>query len=304
MSQVKSTWEARFKVSEEHEKERRRLEDEQAAARRQLDAAKEANWRLLEEKADLAVSLGHVTEIVKTATDSTAGPAGPAAAVAPRLAAWGSGLREIARLEAALSEQDTVVHVYRADLLKTAHAVAQAGSSGSGGSGASSSSAAAATPLRGQLLTSPSRVDEAGPGGYAGVDPATLSQWQQLAAKFGAIRMEAGKWTALQDALLAALTAFADEARGEEEAAASGAVAAADTIGGGSGGSGSGGAAEVVRGLRLLARQVRPSPLQSSQYLNLITLDVPIMHIICPGGGPSSGLRRVPRALPRGSGEF
>ena len=34
--QVKSTWEAKFKVSEEHELARKRLEDEQAAARRQL----------------------------------------------------------------------------------------------------------------------------------------------------------------------------------------------------------------------------------------------------------------------------
>ena len=56
--------------------------------------AKERNWRLLEEKGDLDISLGHVTEVAKGVNNSGVGI---------RLGEWGGALKEITRYQHTLS---------------------------------------------------------------------------------------------------------------------------------------------------------------------------------------------------------
>ena len=120
------------------------------------------------------------------------------------------------RLEAALSEQDTVVQVYRADMIKNSLSIVQA------------QSVSTNTPMKGisGLITTPTSKHGTveGVGGLAstgnfpppplGVDKAALGIWQQFAAKFGAMRSEVSKWTSLQDALLNALTTLSSEVTG------------------------------------------------------------------------------------------
>jgi hypothetical protein len=50
---MKNTWEEKAKISEEYERDRQQLLVDQQVAARQLEAARERNWALLEQKGDL-----------------------------------------------------------------------------------------------------------------------------------------------------------------------------------------------------------------------------------------------------------
>lgn len=50
---MKNTWEEKAKISEEYERDRQQLIVDQQVAARQLEAARERNWALLEQKGDL-----------------------------------------------------------------------------------------------------------------------------------------------------------------------------------------------------------------------------------------------------------
>ena len=65
------------------------------------------NWRLLEEKGDLDLSLSHIKEI--SSYDDR---------IARHLIVWSDSLRNIALQEQSLSEHYTVVQVYRSALEK------------------------------------------------------------------------------------------------------------------------------------------------------------------------------------------
>jgi hypothetical protein len=99
---MKSTWEEKAKQSEEFEKNRLQLLEEQRNTTKQLEASRERNWKLLEDKNDLEISISHVKELsTKDAKMSGA------------IKECGVHLREILKLERSLSEQDTIVQVYR-----------------------------------------------------------------------------------------------------------------------------------------------------------------------------------------------
>ena len=114
---MRSTWEAKSKMSEEYERDRQALLIEQQNAARQFEAARQRNWALLEQKGDLEVTLGHVRSLV---TDRLA-----QSPVAVLLAQWTDGLKEVAVLERRLVEQDTVVQVYRSTLERDSQALVQ-----------------------------------------------------------------------------------------------------------------------------------------------------------------------------------
>ena len=116
---MRSTWEAKSKQSEEHERDRQQLLIEQQNAARQYEAARQRNWALLEQKGDLEITLGHVKSLVTDRlTHST---------VAVLLGQWTESLKEVALLERKLVEQDTVVQVYRNSLEKDSQSLVQVG---------------------------------------------------------------------------------------------------------------------------------------------------------------------------------
>lgn len=114
---MRSTWEAKSKMSEEHERDRQQLLIEQQNAARQFEAARMRNWALLEQKGDLDITLSHVKALV---TDRLA-----QSTVAVMLNQWTEALREVSALERKLVEQDTVVQVYRNSLEKDSHSLLQ-----------------------------------------------------------------------------------------------------------------------------------------------------------------------------------
>ena len=162
------------------------------------------------------------------------------------------------RLEAALSEQDTVVQVYRADMIKNSLSIVQA------------QSVSTNTPMKGisGLITTPTSKHGTveGVGGLAstgnfpppplGVDKAALGIWQQFAAKFGAMRSEVSKWTSLQDALLNALTTLSSEVTGVANGYNSSNNNNDDNVRLLGQGQGQDDKSELARGLRLLQRQL------------------------------------------------
>jgi hypothetical protein len=114
---MRSTWEAKSKMSEEHERDRQALLLEQQNAARQFEAARQRNWALLEQKADLEITLSHVRTLVADRLLHTP--------VGVLLAQWTEALKEVAALERRLAEQDTVVQVYRGSLDKDSKALVQ-----------------------------------------------------------------------------------------------------------------------------------------------------------------------------------
>lgn len=103
---MKSTWEEKARISEAHEADRKQLLKEQAEAQMKLNQHQENNWKLLEEKGDLGLTIGKVVEIfgapglVQSAIDVGI------------ISSWSPDVRDILKLEEKLSEQDTVVQVY------------------------------------------------------------------------------------------------------------------------------------------------------------------------------------------------
>ena len=104
---MKSTWEDKARISEEHERERLRLQAEQEAAERELNEQRERQWALMEEKGDIDLAVTNVRETVKKN-----------ARLSADIQSWQFSLRDTTRLEQQLGEQDTVVDVYRTSLLK------------------------------------------------------------------------------------------------------------------------------------------------------------------------------------------
>lgn len=106
---MKSTWEEKARVSADHEKERIRLEREQQQFQQQLSQQREDNWRLLETKGDMDLSITHLKDLLRIVQ--------PEGGV-DRIGAWTSDLRDIIKLESELSEQYTVIDVYQSSLLR------------------------------------------------------------------------------------------------------------------------------------------------------------------------------------------
>lgn len=109
---MKSTWEEKAKISQDYEKDRLRMIQEQKNAAKQLQTAKERNWKLLEDKGDLDLSINHVKGISKKFF-----------AIASALDHWYKALAEITGKTQELTELDTVTQVYRSSIEKDSSAL-------------------------------------------------------------------------------------------------------------------------------------------------------------------------------------
>jgi hypothetical protein len=107
---MKSTWEEKARISQAHEHDRQNLLREQAEARKLLELHQENNWLLLEEKGDLGLSISRIIELFSGVSQTVVQP--------EVISLWSAELRDILKLEDKLSEQDTVVEVYRAALIR------------------------------------------------------------------------------------------------------------------------------------------------------------------------------------------
>jgi hypothetical protein len=90
------------------------LIDQQNAAR-QFEAARLRSWALLEQKGDLEITLSHVRTLVADKLSNTF--------VATLISQYTEFLKEVSALERQLTEQDTVVQVYRTSLEKDSKAL-------------------------------------------------------------------------------------------------------------------------------------------------------------------------------------
>lgn len=106
---MKSTWEDKARISEEHEKERLRLEREQQEAQKRLVQQREEHWRLLESRSDIDMTISHLKDLLRSVK---------AEGGVELVGSWPVESRDILRLEAALSEQFTAIDVYRASVTK------------------------------------------------------------------------------------------------------------------------------------------------------------------------------------------
>jgi kinesin family protein 1/kinesin family protein 3/17 len=107
---MKSTWEAKSKMSEEYERDRQQMMIDQQNAARQLEAARLRNWILLEQKDDLEITLNHVKTLFNERMILSK--------AAILIHQWMDSLRDVTSLERSLIEHDTVMHVYRSSLEK------------------------------------------------------------------------------------------------------------------------------------------------------------------------------------------
>ena len=107
---MRSTWEEKARLSEAHESDRQRLLKEQAEAEEKLNQHLERNWKLLEEKGDMGLSITRVCELTACISQD----------VIPVevSSAWSRTLRDILKLEDDLTEQETVMEVYKAALIR------------------------------------------------------------------------------------------------------------------------------------------------------------------------------------------
>ncbi len=116
---MKSTWASKAKLSEEHLEEMRRLKVEQEAAAQELKATRDRNWKLLEDKEDLELSITHLRGIVKGSP-----------LLNDKVAAWMSLFRNVMKSEKQLHEQGTIIPVYRSALEKDCNSLIKVKNSG------------------------------------------------------------------------------------------------------------------------------------------------------------------------------
>lgn len=166
---MKNTWEEKAKISEAFEINRQKLLQEQQNSALQLEKSRERNWKLLEEKGDIEITMSHVKEQVSSKDSKFAGV----------LRDWGNYLREIMKLEKELSEQDTVVQVYRSSLSKDSN----------------------------ELIKKTTLVQAT--QGVSLWESSVISTIKQLRDKFGVLTSEISKWASVQDNLAKLLDAFA-----------------------------------------------------------------------------------------------
>jgi transcription initiation factor IIF auxiliary subunit len=107
---MKNTWEEKARTSEQYERDRQLLENEQRDAAERLAKQMEEKWALLEEKNDIDLSVSHMKEILKQSSGDAIS----------RVSQWQQKFKEIVKLESDLHEQYTVASVYKASLLTDA----------------------------------------------------------------------------------------------------------------------------------------------------------------------------------------
>jgi hypothetical protein len=184
---MRSTWEAKSKLSEEYDRDRQALLLAQQNAARQFEAARQRNWALLEQKEDLEITLGHVRTLLADRLAHTP--------VAGLVGQWAEGLREVAQLERRLAEQDTVVQMYRSSLEKDSQALVQVTACTVRFAGM-----CCALQVMRVFLQQHNHVQK-NPGGQVTFDSTAASMLRQLREKVSATCKEMQLWTDLQDQL-------------------------------------------------------------------------------------------------------
>lgn len=108
---MKSTWEQKSKQSADYEKERLRLIEEQQNAEKLIIQQKEANWKLLENKNDIDLTMNFMKDSFRLIQSSTI-------TWHEVISLWQNDLREVLKIESLLAEQDTVVQIYQNSVKK------------------------------------------------------------------------------------------------------------------------------------------------------------------------------------------
>jgi hypothetical protein len=108
---MKSTWEQKSKQSADYEKERLRLIEEQQNAEKLIIQQKEANWKLLENKNDIDLTMNFMKDSFRFIQSSTI-------TWHEVISLWQNDLREVLKIESLLAEQDTVVQIYQNSVKK------------------------------------------------------------------------------------------------------------------------------------------------------------------------------------------
>jgi len=193
---MRDTWEAKARVSAEHEAERLRLAEEQSAVAKKLREEQERNWVVLEKKGDEVLTLLHVRQVVEKLTPSGGASEGSSlAGYTARSTEWSQKLAKITELEQQSAEQLTGVHVYSRSLVRDCAALTAAAGGKVGGS-----------PQKAYQNTA---ADEDGNNIATAVcDRATMGLWRQLRRNAEAVSMEVSAWTPTQDSLLEVLDAL------------------------------------------------------------------------------------------------
>ena len=187
-------------MSVEYESERKKLEIDNRTAARQMEAAREQNWRLLEEKGDVEISIHHVKELSRQQQQQQQQPLSSTASsdtvtnfdLIHDLKDWNEILKDILEMEQALNEQDTVVQVYRTALDKDFLQILKSQNQSSSSS----------------LLSSKNESDKNIPLDHTEHGSAILSVWKQFNSNFKAMEVEVEKWMTFQDVLFNAVTHF------------------------------------------------------------------------------------------------
>lgn len=176
---TKNTWLNKEKLSTEYEIEKRKLEMEQRAAARQLACEKEKNWKLLEEKSDIEMSLGHVKDINRGDPDFSS-------IVVDWLALYRN---QVLNLDQRLSQQEMVVQVYRKALERDSKQL-----------------------LRGQISHgSPTKMFSSSNSSFNSFDRTSMSLWRQFRDKFGSTLEEVKTLTDTQDSHIDVLQQFSSK---------------------------------------------------------------------------------------------
>jgi tRNA U34 5-carboxymethylaminomethyl modifying GTPase MnmE/TrmE len=111
---VRNTWEAKTKMSEEHEQERQRLLQEQQLAAQQLQSAKERSWMLLEQKGLVELTVAHLKELSKVIQS-----------VSTEIDNWSDVITKAFQLEKSAAEQFMVIQVFRSSIEKDSKQIAK-----------------------------------------------------------------------------------------------------------------------------------------------------------------------------------
>ena len=220
---MRSTWEEKSRVSEQHVVDQRRQEKEQSELARRMKIQKERNWQLLEDKGDLELSIAHIKDMVSAANsaasssrlasiaegDGSEREALPTVDVGAVVLSWMKSLKGIIKLDQKLEEQSTIIEVYRTALLKDTGVLFNGGPANSTGTAAALG--ALSTPSKQfsavSLVISPGGADS-GAQTVIACDKATLGTWRQMRDKVKTTRDEVDKWMQQEEALLVALSAM------------------------------------------------------------------------------------------------
>lgn len=163
---MKNTWEQKSKISAEHEKERLRLQKVQEEAEKLIVQQREDNWKLLENKGDADLTINFLKELSRGVTNT-------GVQWSEAIYVWASDLKEIAKLDTALIEQDTIINIYQTTIHKDADIVLQK-----------------------------DKDAFKSPRNYSNIKQIQSNLWKQLRGKFSTLKDESMKWISIQENLV------------------------------------------------------------------------------------------------------